>query len=345
MKKFIKRILMTVLVVISGITLILTIFLTSVRNPQKPERFTYGITFSRPFTEKLGLDWKETYIAILDELNIKTIRLVAYWSEIEPREGNFDFEGLDWQISQAKKRNIGVMLAFGQKLPRWPECHYPAWLQKDTDEKMREGLDATEHEKLLRYLRATMEHYKDENAITHWQIENEPFLPFGICPVLNEDFFGQEVALVRSMEPSRSLVISESGEFSTWIGAARLADVIGSTLYRVVWWQSTGYVRYPIPEWFYWKKTILIKWLYPSVKDIVVIELQGEPWAHLQIYENTIEEMMKSMPPAQFIENLRYARDSRFATQYVWGAEWWYWMKTKHQVPFYWDYAGQIFKE
>ncbi len=339
----IKKIGVLFLAIVAALVLAFTIFLLAIPTPPKPEIFIYGITFSKPFTEKLGLDWKETYAAILDDLGIKNVRLVAYWSEVEPREGEFDFTELDWQISEARKRNIGVMLSVGQKLPRWPECHYPTWLQKDTDDKMRAGLDATEQEKLLRYLRVTLAHYKDESAITHWQIENEPFLPFGICPALDESFFGQEVALVRSLDPSRQLVISESGEFSTWLGAARKADVIGSTMYRVVWWQSTGYVRYPIPEWFYWKKTSLIKWLYPSVKDIIVIELQGEPWAHLQIYENTIEEMMKSMPPAQFIENLRYARATRFATQYVWGAEWWYWMETKHHIPFYWDYAKKTF--
>ena len=192
-------------------------------------------------------------------------------------------------------------------------------------------------------MRAVVERYKNEASVTHWQIENEPFLPFGICPELNMEFFDREVALARSLDSSRPLVISESGEFSTWLGAARRADVVGSTLYRVVWWKSTGYFRYPIPDWFYWKKTVLVKWLNPGVDDIIIIELQGEPWAHLQIYENTIEEMMKSMPPEQFVENLRFARASRFGTQYVWGAEWWYWMKEKPSQPFYWDTAKKTF--
>ena len=234
------------------------------------------------------------------------------------------------------------MLAVGQKLPRWPECHYPAWFRKGDDE-YRRALTQSEQEKLLGYIRTVVERYKNEPAITQWQIENEPFLPFGICPELNEEFFDREVALIRLLDSSRPLVISESGEFSTWLGAARRADIVGSTLYRVVWWKSTGYVHYPIPNWFYWKKIWLIKKLYPSVKDIIVIELQGEPWAHLQIYENTVEEMMKSMPPKQFVENLRFARASRFATQYVWGAEWWYCMKEKHSQPLYWDTAKNTF--
>jgi hypothetical protein len=86
-----------------------------------------------------------------------------------------------------------------------------------------------------------------------------------------------------------------------------------------------------------------VKMLHPALKDIIVIELQGEPWAHLQIYENTVAEMMKSMDHPQFKENLRYAAASRFGTQYVWGAEWWLWMKDKQNDPFYWDYAQSLF--
>ncbi|MDP3963971.1 MAG: beta-galactosidase [bacterium] len=312
-------------------------------HPPKPDRFVYGTTFSKEFTERLSLDWKKTYLAILNDLGITTIRLGAYWDDLEPEEGMFAFDDLDWQIAEAQKRGIGVMLAVGQKLPRWPECHYPAWF-REGDDAYRRPLSGDEQEKLLRYMFVVLERYRDNSAVTHWQVENEPFLPFGICPPLDEAFFDRQIALVRSRDTSRPLVISESGEFSTWMGAAKRSDILGSTLYRVVWWKSTGYVRYPIPEWFYWKKIWLIRALYPHLKDLIAIELQAEPWAHLQIYENTIDEMMKSMHPAQFVENLRFARAARFGTQYVWGAEWWYWMKEIHHQPYYWDYAGGVFR-
>lgn len=345
MTSFIKKWSIRLGVSLVMLFLLFVLLVMAIPNPPEPEKFTYGITFSKQFVEKLEMDWQEVYLAILGELGIKTIRLSAYWHEVEPEEGKFDFSDLDWQVAEAKKRNIGVMMAMGQKLPRWPECHYPNWLGKESDEEKRIPLNAPERLKLLNYIRTVIGHYKNENAISHWQIENEPFLHFGICPELDVTFFDKEVALVRELDTSRPLVISESGEFSTWFGAAKRADILGSTLYRVVWWKNTGYVRYPIPDWFYWKKTTLIKWLYPSLKDIIIIELQGEPWAHLQIYENTIEEMMQSMHPEQFKENLRYARATRFGTQYVWGAEWWYWMKEKQGNDFYWEYAKKVFAD
>lgn len=335
------RILRITVFVIVIVIVVIAAVIAVIPHTPKPERFTYGITFSKEFTERLNLDWRMAYLTILNDLGITAIRLGAYWDELEPEEGRFTFDDLDWQINEAHRRGIGVMLAVGQKLPRWPECHYPAWF-REGDDAYRKPLDAHGQAKLLQYMTAVVERYREHPGVTHWQVENEPFLPFGICPPLDVEFFDRQVAQVRSLDPSRPVVISESGEFSTWLGAARRADVIGSTLYRVVWWKSTGYVRYPIPEWLYWKKIWLVERFYP-VQDIIIIELQAEPWAHLQIYENTIEEMMKSMHPAQFVENLRFARAARFGTQYVWGAEWWYWMKETQDQPFYWDYARGVF--
>lgn len=336
MMTFFKKLLIGILAVIFLFIGVLAAYLGFfISNPEKPATHTYGITFSKPFAKQMGLDWKETYLAILDELRPDALRLVAYWPEVEPGQNVLDFTDLDWQVEEATRRGVSVMLSMGQKLPRWPECHYPAWLRDNVAREKREALSHVEQEELLAYVREVVAHYRNNSGVKSWQVENEPFLPFGICPMLDEALLDREIAAVRELDPSRPIIISESGEFSTWFGAARRADVIGTTLYRVVWWKATGYVRYPIPEEFYWKKVGLIKNLFG--KDVMIIELQAEPWAHLQLYENTVEEMMKSMSPRQFVENLRYAHASRFSTMYLWGAEWWYWMKERQQNSFYWD--------
>jgi hypothetical protein len=311
--------------------------------PPQPERITYGVTFSKKISTQLNVDWKETYLAILNELKPANVRLGTYWPEIEGRQGIYDFTDIDWLVAQAKNRNIGVVLAVGQKLPRWPECQYPEWMGERIKDQTK-PLNDTEQNALLNYVSAVVEHFKNEPAVKYWQLENEPFLPFGICPPLNTPLLDKEVALLRSLDNTRRVIMTESGEFSTWLGAASRADIVGTSLYRIVWNKYFNYYHYPIPEWFYWKKVTLVKLLYPKVNDVVIIELQAEPWAHLQIYENTVDEMMKSMNPDQFVENFRYAKASRFATQYAWGAEWWYWMKTKQNNPFYWDAAKKIFE-
>lgn len=64
----------------------------------------WGVTFDEDFAGKLGLNWAEAYLAILDDLKIRHVRLSAYWSEIEKSEGIFDFNDLDWQVQQASQR-------------------------------------------------------------------------------------------------------------------------------------------------------------------------------------------------------------------------------------------------
>ena len=58
----------------------------------------FGATFSKKFCEELGLNWQETYIAILDDLKVRNLRLPAYWDEIEPDEGTYNFKDFDSTI-------------------------------------------------------------------------------------------------------------------------------------------------------------------------------------------------------------------------------------------------------
>ena len=94
-----------------------------------PERITYGVTLSKYYAEELGLPWRDVFVAVLDELKVKKLRLIAYWPMVEPERGSFDFADLDWELSEAKKRNAGVILVVGRRVPRWPECHTPRWAQ------------------------------------------------------------------------------------------------------------------------------------------------------------------------------------------------------------------------
>ena len=54
---------------------------------------------------------------------------------------------------------------------------------------------------------------------------------FGECPswyYKNDDFLKKEVALVKSLDPSRQIIISDSGEQSTWFGAAKVGRHCGN---------------------------------------------------------------------------------------------------------------------
>src|SRR3989344_8838150 len=95
-----------------------------------PANATYGVTFSTLQAEQLGLDWQSVYIAMLDDLKVRDIRIPAYWQRVEPKKDTYDWSELDFQITEARARDAHVILAVGRRLPRWPECHIPDWAQK-----------------------------------------------------------------------------------------------------------------------------------------------------------------------------------------------------------------------
>ena len=297
-------------------------------------KVTFGVTFSRPFAEQMRIDWREAYLATLDDLGVRKLRLIAYWPEIEPQDNQFYFDDLDWQVREASKRGAEIILAIGRRLPRWPECHTPNWAKNLTE--------VQQQNEILKMLAAVIEHYKDESVIKVWQVENEPFLKsFGECPKLDEGFLDEEVALVRKLDLSkRKVMLTTSGELSDWNKPALKADVLGTSLYRVIWHEFFGHFIYPIPPGFYYKREQLTKWL-TGIDEIVLIELQAEPWGPKMIYETPIAEQEKSMNLESFKAVIEYAKRTGFDGAYLWGVEWWYYLKENGQGE-YWERVKRL---
>ncbi len=280
-------------------------------------KVVFGVTFSQIFAEEMGLDWKEAYLAALDDLGVRKLRLIAYWQKMEPKNGEYFWEDLDWQIREADKRGAEVVLAVGRKLPRWPECHIPGWA--------RNLPETGQQERMLLLIREIVKRYQDERAIKIWQIENEPFLKgFGECPELDKEFLDKEISLVRQLDfNNRPIMLTTSGELSDWNKPAIKADILGTTLYRTIWDDLVGHFRYPIPPIFYHKRAKLTK-LITGVDKVVIIELQAEPWGPKMIYETSIRDQEKSMNLEIFREIVEYTKKTGLDEAYLWGVEWWY---------------------
>jgi len=322
--------------ILAGVVLF-AVLITAIYFVYVPRRedVKYGVTFSKDYAQHLGLDWKETYLALLDDAGVKRLRLPSYWTEIENERGNYYFENLDWQIDEAEKRNIKIILTLGQKQPRWPECHIPDWAK---------GLNKNERQdELVKLITKVVERYRYKENIVAWQVENEPFLPYGECPKFDENFLDREIAAVRSLD-SRPIVISDSGELGTWYSAGKRADILGTTLYRIVWDDYFGYVHYPIASISYRLKAAIIMFI-TGVEKIIIIELQAEPWGPKMIIETPLEEQYKSMSLEQFRENIEYVKKVEFSEAYLWGGEWWYWLKVKHGDDQIWNEAREVFRD
>lgn len=326
------------LFVISGAIFIALSIVAFFSYPEQPAQDTkFGITFSRQQAEGFGLDWRKTYIDILDDLGVKYLRLSAYWSDIEPEQGEFNFEIIDWQIEEAKKRDAKILLAIGRKLPRWPECHIPEWALSLAREDQNKAV--------LEMLEKVVARYKGEGIIWAWQVENEPLFPFGICPPQDQEFFEEEVIFVRSLDFSRPIVTTDSGELSFWIAAGSQGDIFGTTMYKIVPWRLVGFISYDfLPPAFYRKKAAILKKLLPNVSDVIVVELQAEPWmAGIPINADTLDKQFNRFGLERFQKHIRYARSIGYSQTYLWGVEWWAWLKEEAGHPEFWEEAKKLF--
>jgi len=305
-----------------------------VGNPPQQKEIIFGVNFSQKHAQNLGLNWKETFSALLDDLGVKEIKLATYWDLIEKEREKYDFEDLDWQIQTAEEKDARLLLVIGMKTPRWPECHIPDWAKElNKEDQQRE---------ILNLLERIVLRYKDKNSITMWQVENEPFFSFGECPWTDKEFLEKEVALVKTLDDKKPVLISDSGEGSLWIQAAKIGDIVGTTLYRKVWFKEIkSYFSYPFTPMFYWRKAEIINRLFK--KEVICVELQAEPWCPQLIYDCPINEQEKTMILDRFQESIDFAQKTGFKKFYLWGAEWWYWMKEKQNKPEIWLEAKKLF--
>ena len=334
MKAFFFRCLKIVLWVAAGtlVSAVLLFVYFNLPGPAPREDVRFGVTFSSRFARDMGLDASETLRALFVDLGVRKVRIPVYWDAVERERGNFDFSDIDWQLDMARQYGAEVILAVGQKVPRWPECFIPSWV----------NTEALKNEAAKRFIQETISRYKYRSEIALWQIENEPFLAFGICPPMSGDALDQEIAVARLEDPSRSILTTDSGELSLWVSAASRGDVFGTTLYRKLWSNRFGYITYPIGPNFFRFKEMLVR-LLTHQKNFVVIELQGEPWAPGSLSTVSLEEQWKTMNAEQLLENVRYARQVGFSDVYLWGAEWWYWLKEKKETPALWNAAKEVF--
>lgn len=308
-------------------------------NPPEPKKnIIWGVNFSQMQAEHLGLDWKEFYSHLIADLGVKNIKLITNWDWIEGKKDDFYFDDVDWQLKTAQDNNINIIYVTGMKTGRWPECHIPQWAKGLSKEQQQA--------EILKYLKEVILKYKDNKTITAWQVENEPLFPFGQCPWIDVKFLKKEVDFVKSLDSSRPVIVSDSGEGSSWFRAASIGDIVGTTLYRKIWFTLPVGRGIYINEIFtpitYWNKAQIIKKIFG--KKVICVELQAEPWINGSFKDSSLAEQAKTMNLEQFKLNIDFAKKTGFDAFYLWGAEWWYWMKEKQSQPQIWNEAAKLFR-
>ncbi len=302
------------------------------QNQSKPMHV--GVTFIPRYARYYDLDPQQTMRALIDELNIKQFRLVSYWDESEAESGKYDFTDLDWQFKYAEDANAKVSLAIGLRQPRWPECHMPIWAMNMPKEQWQN--------ELKEYMRVVIERYKDSPALESYQLENEYFLKvFGECPDHDRDRLIDEYEFVKQVDPNHPVIISRSNNALGLPVGKPTPDMFAISIYKRVWDKTITkrYFEYPFPAWFYGFLAGAGKIV--TGKDMIIHELQAEPWAPTETKIASLEEQDKSLNPERLRGRFTYGEATGMREMYLWGAEWWYWRKVKHNDSGVWDAARE----
>jgi len=301
----------------------------------KKNPVSYGISFNQNHAESLGLDWKRVYEDMLQDLKPAYVRIAVMWSDVESKKGVYDFSTVDWMMKKAEEYNTDVTLVVGQKAPRWPECHVPSWVST---------LSHDEYEtRLLDYVDRVVTRYKAHPALELWQVENEPFIRFvfGECEYYRKDLVDKEIQRVKKIDETRFVMVTDSGELSTWIDASHAGDIFGSTLYRVVRTKSGMRIFYDwVPAGWY----RFHAWILGIPRErFFIAEMQAEPWFDDNgPLETDIAEQMKTMNIKRLQKHIKYVEHIGVDRNYLWGVEWWYWMKEFQNDSSFWDYIKKV---
>jgi hypothetical protein len=321
--------------------------------PRPAHPIALGFTFSQRQAEYLTLPWDEVYGAALD-LSPTIIRLGAYWDEIEPIEGVYDWSTLDEQIDLADARNQDVILTVGMKAPRWPEYFLPTWLERrlDLDNGATVSEDAEIRRRTLAFVERVVRRYGGRDAITYWQVENEPLDPAGPYGwQIDPDFLAQEVALVREID-ARPIIVTMFVEVSPLLLAPwrqdevrsraavllGLGDVLGLDLYPNRSYRAHGNDWYlSWPAWM-WKPTVaeLQQLSQRMGRRAWIMEAQAEPWEPERLVY-TDAPLSRSVRPNVAAAAVRQLEGLGFDTILLWGVEHWYMRRERHNDMIWWN--------
>ncbi len=319
------------------VTFVLVLALFVLARKTEPTHITFGMSFNTPYALELGLDPETVLNALVYQLGVRHFRLAAHWPLTEPTQGRFEFGWLDQQLDTVREAGGTVILGVGRRLPRWPECHIPEWA-KTLDPEIQQA-------EILDYIEAVVTRYRDDPVITHWQVENEPFLEvfaYEHCGELDEAFLDKEIALVRTLDNSRPILVTDSGNLGTWSGAYRRGDAFGTSVYVYFWNPELGQFKTILPPWFYRVKENLMQARFGE-KPTFLIELSLEPWLLEPVIAVPLNIQYERMDIEKMNEIIAYAKGTRFDRQYLWGGEWWYWLREQGETEF-WNWGQRLFE-
>lgn len=300
-----------------------------------------GVSFSVKYADELGVDWKEAFTALNEDVGVKHFRLMSYWDLIEPENNEFAWEDLDWQVETAKRNGADVTLSVGLKQPRWPECHFPVWADNLEEQELRDEIKG--------YLTELVGRYKDNKTIISYQVDNEAANNvFGHCPKYDAHFLEEEMKLIKSIDSEKEIITNVSNQSGLPMnGPVEIADKVGLSVYKRAHFDAFGrkwfWSFFYVPSEWHSLRAALIEGL--DDKPVFIHELQGEPWGEDITANLSIEEQNMTMDETKLKEIVGFAEQIGTDEIYLWGGEWWYWRYTDFGDTKLWDEVKRIYRD
>jgi hypothetical protein len=314
-----------------------------------------GISFSPRRAAYLGLDYRKAFQRVLD-MHFRVIRLSTYWDQVDQA----GYGELDWMMAEAKRAHQPVVLTVGMKALGWPEFYLPASVAdvSELGPGTDVAADSTLRAATVDYIRETVLRYRDNPALTAWQVENEPFNRAGPQRLwIDAEFLGQEIASVRELDGHhRPLIVNAFSHFNLvfdqasarqgfdlrqWLGfdadsaerdglsALNRGDVLGLDVYTAIGYQFLGQDHLSRADNDWPDRLARVRELAQKQgKHAWVTEAQAEPW---ESSGNSYTDPKSTSPQAirGIFNNLK---EAGFSTVLFWGAEYWLW-RADHGDP------------
>jgi len=312
-----------------------------------------GISYRPPQVEALGLDARTTLQTLLT-YPYHLIRLGAYWNRMEPAQGIFYTDELDWQIDAAEQAGKQIILCVGPlKTFSYPEFFVPSHrLAQPFPEHTR--IKPSAYPSLstpaTEFITRLVERYKHRQGIVAWQVEHEAVDPLGVEHSwrLDVSFVEKEVEALRKADPTRPVMMngflptSLLVRLSQWwrtrdqgdslAVAQHLADIVGIDYYPRHALMAVGartlYLDGSRRPWQQQRWKHVFAQSHAHGQKLMIAEGQAEPWEAVTTPPNPPGQGMYSCLPEQVILNyntcMRWSqREIPLYAYLFWGAEYW----------------------